>query len=180
MESAYKPELWHDVFLLIGGSAGTLVGLLFVVVSLHIDKISERADYNISATIDGARYNTIHLLVVLVEAAAVLTPQPASFLGTELIVLNIYGLRGPLAFTYTYFDKAITISSRGGFPLGLILTIIVAYLLGIAGGVAVFGHAEWALLVVAASCLLKIVRSVLTAWMLMFGTLQARSQQQRR
>jgi hypothetical protein len=67
MESTYKPELWHDLFVMIGTSAGALVGLLFIVMSLHLGKISERTDYNTRATVDGARYNTIHLLAVLVE-----------------------------------------------------------------------------------------------------------------
>ena len=110
MESVYKPEEWHDLFVVIGTSAGALVGLLFVVMSLHFGKISERADHNMRATIDGARYNTIHLLVVLVEAAVVLTPQPLRFAGAELIALNLFGLRGPVAFTLRYFNKKITIS----------------------------------------------------------------------
>ena len=150
------------------------MGLLFVVMSLHFGKISERADHNMRATIDGARYNTIHLLVVLVEAAVVLTPQPVRFAGAELIAINLFGLRGPLAFTIRYFNKQITISDRGGFPAGLILTIVAAYLLGVAGGSAAFRLSPWSLYLVAASCVIKIVRSVMTAWMLMFGMLQAR------
>ena len=102
MESTYRPESWHDVFVMIGTSAGALVGLLFIVMSLHLDKISERTDYNMNATIHGARSNTIHLLNVLVEAAMVLTPQPLSFIGAELIAINIVGLRHPLAFVYKY------------------------------------------------------------------------------
>lgn len=91
MGSLYKPEEWHDLFVVIGTSAGALVGLLFVVMSLHFGKISERADHNMRATIDGARYNTIHLLVVLVEAAVVLTPQP---------LVEDQGMAGVLAKTF--------------------------------------------------------------------------------
>jgi len=174
MEATYRPEAWHDVFIVIGTSAGTLVGLLFIVISLHIERISERTDYNMRATIDGARYNTIHLLTVLLEAVVVLAPQPLAVAGAELIALNVFGLRGPLFFSYRYLDKHIAISPRGGFPAGLILTITLAYLLGIAGGVAVFRHMDWSLYLVAVSCLVKIVRAVLTAWMLMFGMIQSR------
>lgn len=175
MESAYRPEQWHDLFVMIGTSAGALVGLLFIVMSLLLDKISERSDHNMRATIDGARYNTIHLLVVLVEAAVLLAPQPPAFIGAELVAINIFGMRGPIEFTYKYFHKGITISLSGGFPLGLIVTITAAYLVGIAGGVALFELRDWSLYLVAASCVTKIVRSVLSAWMLMFGMLQART-----
>src|SRR5689334_21494488 len=131
MDFAHAPELWHDLFVMAGTSSGALVGLLFIVVSLHFTKISERSDYNLRATIDGARYNTIHLLVVLVESAAVLTPQSLPLVGAELLAVNLYGLRGPVAFTYKYFSKRITISHRGGFPTGLILTIFAAYLVSV-------------------------------------------------
>ena len=174
MESTYKPELWHDLFVMIGSSAGALVGLLFIVMSLHLDKINDHADYNMRGTIEGARNNTMHLLTVLVEAAVVLTPQPLSFIGAELIAINLFGLRLPLVFTYKYFNKHITISPQGSFPMGLILTIIAAYLLGIGAGIGAFRMLDWALYLVAASCVIKIVRSVLTAWMLIFGMLQAR------
>ncbi len=90
-------------------------------------------------------------------------------IGAELIAINVFGLRVPLSFIYTYFSKNITISHKGGFPMGLILTIIATYLLGIAAGVVVFKGGDAAAYLVAASCVIKIVRSVLTAWMLMFG-----------
>ena len=172
MESAYKPELWHDVFVVIGTSAGTLVGLLFIVISLHIAKINERSDDDMRAIVDGARHNTIHLLIVLVEALLALAPLPAAMIGWGLVALNVFGMRGPLLFTLKYAGKRISISPRGSFPTGLIVTIAAAYLVGIAGGVAVLEHLGWSLYLVAASCVTKIVRAVLTAWMLMFGLVQ--------
>ena len=78
-------------------------------------------------------------------------------------------MRGPLAFTKKYLRRHITISHEGGFPTGLIATIICAYLLGLAGGVALLRRVEWGMYFVTASCVIKIVRSVLTAWMLMFA-----------
>lgn len=169
MEHLNHLEMWHDVFVVIGTSAGALVGLLFIVMSIHIDKITERADDNLRATIDGARFNTIHLLTVLVEATVILTPQPLTFIGAELIGLNVFGLRGPFTFTKTYRHRPITLGQGGGFPTGLIVTIICAYLLGIAGGVALLRLFEWGMYLVTASCVIKIVRSVMTAWMLMFA-----------
>ena len=157
MDFVYRPELWRDLFVMIGTSAGALVGLLFIVVSLHFDKINELSDYNMRATIDGARFNTIHLLTVLIEAAAVLTPQP------------LLGLRLPFTIIYKYFDKHVTISARGGFPTLLVATIIAAYLMGAVGGAALFAGHGAGLYLVVLSCLTKIVRSVMTAWVLMFG-----------
>jgi hypothetical protein len=161
-------EMWHDAFVVIGTAAGALVGLLFVVMSIRLNEISERADDNLRATIDGARFNTIHLLTVLAESVVVLTPQPLTFIGVELIALNVFGLRGPLIFIKKYLNRHITISDRGGFPTALIATIICAYLLSVVGAAALLRLLEWGMYLVTAACVLKIARSVLTAWMLMF------------
>jgi hypothetical protein len=64
--------------------------------------------------------------------------------------------------------------------MGLILTAIAAYLVGIVGGMAIFSRLDWGLyLLAAASCVAKLVRTVLTAWMLMFGASQAPATKQR-
>jgi hypothetical protein len=169
MDPAYRPEAWRDLFVMIGTAAGALVGLLFVVISLHIDRIVDRSDVNMRMTVDGARNNTYHLLNVLIEAAIVLTPQPAWAMGGELVAVNLFGLRLPLRTIANYIGENVTISERGGFPMRLVLTVVLAYLLGAAGGAALVAHVGWALYLVAASCTIKLVRTALTAWMLMFG-----------
>ena len=164
MANAYQPEVWRDLFVMVGTAAATLVGLLFVVMSLHINAIRNRPDDNLSATIHAARNNTFHLLTVLVTAAVVLAPQPPSVLGAELVAIHLFGLRLPIIFIYRHF-----IENRGGFPISMIVTISTGYLLGAAGGAALIGHAGWGVYLVSASCVTLLVRSVLTAWMLMFG-----------
>jgi hypothetical protein len=173
MEGIHHPEHWEGLYVVIGTSAGALVGLLFIVMSLHFAEIRGRTDDNMRLTIEGGRNNTYHLLTVLIEAALVLTPQPIAFLGAELVLINLFGLRLPLTIVYKYARRPITISERGGFPTHLIATIIVAYLTGaVAGGLLIAGH-QWALYLVTAACLVKLVRAVLTAWMLMFGMVHA-------
>jgi len=174
MGATYEPEAWRELFVTLGTTAGALVGLLFVVMSLHIDKISELSDVNMKATIEGARYNAYHLLSVFVEAVILLTPQPLWLIGAELIVINLFGLRLPFTIIARYADKKLTISERRRFPTALIVTIIAAYLAGAAGGAALLADSVWGLYLVTASCGTKIVRSVLTAWMLMFAV-QAQS-----
>jgi hypothetical protein len=169
MERAFDPAAWRDLFVMIGTAAGALVGLLFVVISLHIDRIVDRSDVNMRMTVEGARNNTYHLLNVLIEAAIVLTPQPPALMGAELILVNLFGLRLPLRTIARYIGLNVTISEQGGFPMRLVLTVVLSYLLGFGGGVALIAHVEWALYLVALSCTIKLVRTALTAWMLMFG-----------
>ena len=168
MAAGYQPEVWRDLFVMIGTSAASLVGLLFIVMSLHIGAIRDRPDYNMGATIHAARNNTFHLLTVLVTAVLVLAPQPPRILGAELVALHLFGLRLPITFTYRHF-----IENHGGFPISMIVTISTGYMLGAVGGLALIGNAGWGFYLVSASCITILVRSVLTAWMLMFGDRRA-------
>jgi len=168
METSNHLAHWHELFLMLGSTAGVIVGLLFIVMSLHLDKIKGQVDDNLKLTMEGSRNNNYHLLTVLIGASLVLAPQPIHFLGAELILLNLYGLRLPLNILYRYSRRNITISKGKGFPYGTIATIISGYLLGAAGGFALTQHAEWGMYLVSASLLILIVRSVLTAWMFMF------------
>jgi hypothetical protein len=91
MESAYQPELWRDMFVLLGSSAAALIGLLFIATSLHLSEVinnpsSRRRAFN----------NTCYLLIILVEALLLLMPQPMPILGAELISINLLGLWLPL------------------------------------------------------------------------------------
>jgi len=36
----YRPELWHDFFLMVGGGSAALTGLVVVAMSLHLDVIA--------------------------------------------------------------------------------------------------------------------------------------------
>ena len=158
-----QPELWRDLFVMFGGAAASLIGLLFVVMSLYFNAIREGPNYNLAATIHAARNNTYHLLTVFVTSVLALTPQPPFALGVELVGLHLFGLRLPALFTYQHYIK-----NHGNFPIAMVATISSGYSLGAIGGVGLILHAGWALFLVTASCTLLVVRTVLTAWMLMF------------
>jgi hypothetical protein len=162
------PEVWRELFVMIGGSAASLVGLLFIVMSMHFNAFREHLDYKMSATIQAARNNTFHLLTAFVTAVTVLVPQPPVLLGAEVVAMHLFGLRLPVFFTWRHF-----ITNHGGFPVSMIVTITTGYLLGVAGGVALIVHSPAAPYLVAASCTVILVRSVLTAWILMFESRQA-------
>jgi hypothetical protein len=99
MENAYRPELWRDMFVLLGSSAAALIGLLFIATSLHLNEVinnpsSRRRAFN----------NTCYLLIILVEALLLLMPQPMSILGAELISINLLGLWLPLKVIFTLLE----------------------------------------------------------------------------
>jgi hypothetical protein len=163
MENAYQPEIWQNVFVVLGTSSAALIGLLFIATSLHLNEI-------VSSPVLRRRAfnNTSYLLIILVEALLVLSPQPMPILGAEVVTINIFGLWFPLRFIYLYFENKEGFR-RGGGVFHRAVIFSASFMLGIAGGVALIEHRSWGLYLVAASCIILIVRVVLTAWSIVLG-----------
>jgi hypothetical protein len=125
MLSEYRPELWRDLYVMLGTSSAALIGVLFIVTSLRIDEFMDNQAFQIRA-----RNITLHLLAMLVQAAAVLTPQPPAFLGAELVAINLCGLWLPASFAYKAFYKNKEMGRRGGSRSIARLHILVGICLG--------------------------------------------------
>jgi hypothetical protein len=39
LPAAYEAEMWRDLYVMVGGAVGALAGLLFVAVSINLDRI---------------------------------------------------------------------------------------------------------------------------------------------
>ena len=167
MENAYRPELWQNVFVVMGSSSAALIGLLFIATSLHLDEIIDnpylrRRAYN----------NTRNLLIIFVEAVLVLFPQPMLTLGAELVAINLFGLWFPVRNTYFFFKNKEDFH-RAGWSIYRAIIFIVTFLLGIAGGVTLIEHFNWGIYLLAASCVIFVVTVVLNAWSIMLGVGQS-------
>ena len=81
---AYDPAEWHDFFVMVGGAAAALAGLLFVAISINITQILRFAALPVRASETlGA------LLAMLIVSAFALVPgQPRVLLAGELILVS--------------------------------------------------------------------------------------------
>jgi hypothetical protein len=154
---------WGELYVMLGTSSAALIGLLFVATSLHVEEIVNNTIYRTLA-----RSSSIYLLATLAEAACVLAPQPAHTLGIEIAVLNLVALV-VVSRNFFYFLNHPDVSQQGGLRIYRGLTFIVAFLTGIAGGVALIAGKDWALYPVSASYVVVIVAVALTAWSVMLG-----------
>ena len=162
MENAYQPELWRDLYVMLGTSSAALIGLLFVVTSLHLNEIMNNQVYRIRA-----RNMTFHLVALLVQAALILTPQPMAVLGAELVAINLFGLQLPLSFVYKAFYKNKKMGKRGAYSIYHGIINIAGYLLGIAGGASLIEQSNWGMYLVTASFITFLVSAILNAWTIM-------------
>jgi hypothetical protein len=87
---AQAVEGWHDFYLMIGTAAATLVGLLFVSLSLNVDVITrpENADLRVLAT----QTFTSFLNVVMLAVLFLIPHQVPQGLGLPLLGVGGYGL----------------------------------------------------------------------------------------
>lgn len=93
MSAAYHVAFWQTLFGVVAAVAATLTGLLFVALSLNLERILGKAAYRARA-----REALSALMILVVLSVLVLIPgQSALVLGWELVaaglLLELYGLR---------------------------------------------------------------------------------------
>jgi len=84
------PQGWESFYLLVGGAAGALIGLLFVVITLT-------AELNPAETTVGSKVyvspTIFHFATVFVISAVALAPEGGRvFLGLAIAALAVFGL----------------------------------------------------------------------------------------
>ncbi len=157
------PESWHDLYLMLGTSSAALIGLLFVATSLHLAEIANEEIYRLRA-----QYTTLLLLITLLEATAVLTPQPLPILGIECLVINLWGLSFPI----TLLAKALKIPGargRGGFSVRRSEFFMAGFVVGIVGAGTLAASREWGMYAITVSYASSLVASIWNGWVLMQG-----------
>jgi hypothetical protein len=83
-------EGWHDFYLMIGAAAATLIGLLFVSLSLNADVITRKENADLRAL---ATHTFGNFMSVLMFAVLFLIPSQVPLgLGLPLLGIGGYGL----------------------------------------------------------------------------------------
>ena len=65
----YAPDRWHEFYVMVGGAAAALTGLIFVAISIHLRSVLATRFFRARA-----RYLTGCLMLTLVTSALVLVP----------------------------------------------------------------------------------------------------------
>lgn len=153
-------DTWHDFFLLTGPASSSLLGLLFVVMTLT-------SGYDQQTAGTGTRIYTtptvFHLVVVVALSGGALAPQiPTVPYGTAVIIAAVIGL-----FYCGFVGREIR---RGHVPghwldfwfYGVLVAVVYAALLG--AGILVVRGAEAAPWALAGGVLALLLAAVHNAW----------------
>jgi hypothetical protein len=164
MGYVHQPEVWHDLYVMLGTSSAALLGLLFVATSLHLDEIAKNISYRLRA-----RNNSYMLIFTLVEATIILTPQPIELLSGTLIVANLAILWIPIKNTYLYAYKNRDVGRRGGWAIWRGVAYLLSLAIGLAGAALAFPSPNVGLYLLTASYAALLVIVALNSWSILLG-----------
>jgi len=160
--AVYDAAAWHDYFLMVGGGAAALTGLVFVAMSIHLDSIALNAAHR-----HRARTVLTGLTAVFIRCALVLMAgQSAQAVALELIIVLI----GVEVVLYRSIRRALE-ATRTGDPALLWRTIgsFSCLVIEQAGAVVLFLGNTWGLYVVGVGMMSSFIFMVTGAWLLIVG-----------
>jgi modulator of FtsH protease len=163
--TAYDPSLWSNLFVATAGASAALAGLVFVAVSINLDRIlrfpglPERALETL----------LLLLIVVLVSIVSLIPGQSPTVLGLEIAFLG-GGIGAVIANlpTAVHPDQG-DMRSRLVYRWMVRLAGTVPFLFG---GFALFAEAGGGLYWVAAGIVFAIAGAVANAWVLLVEILR--------
>ena len=162
MDAAYEPAAWRDFGVALVGASAALLGLVFVVVSLHLGAVVDDPVLRRRAEI------MLGLLATtLAASAALLIPgQSREALGIELMAIAlIYISLATLAtLRATHSPRGVSRDRLVRFFLGEVSAGLI-----FAGGLGLLVHALGGAYLVAAGVVLGVLSAMLAIWILVVG-----------
>ncbi len=168
---------WQNFYLLVGGAAATLVGLMFVAISLGTRLITERS---VPALRVWVHPTLIHFIYVLVIATIIMVPTlTRSPLGILLVFAGLVSFGNALRMVpYMRKQQQEQEADRGDWVWYLIVPSI-SYLLLIGTGIGLLLGDNRALNGLAFAIILLLVNGIRNAWdMVVWITIKTESHPQ--
>jgi hypothetical protein len=167
----YDAAAWHDYFLMVGGGAAALTGLVFVAMSIHLDQIALNPAHRHRArtVLTGLTAVFIRCALVLMggqSGQAVALELIIVLLGVELVLYR--SIRQALAAATDSADPALLWRTIGSFSCLVVEQIgALALFFGNAGGLYAVGVGMMA----------SFVFMVTGAWLLIVGVSREEARQ---
>lgn len=155
----YQPAVWHDYFLMVGGGAAALTGLVFVAMTLHLEEITNDPVHR-----HRARTILTGLTAVFIRCALVLMGgQNGQAVAVELIVV--------LAVVEAILYRSIREAARSADRNVLLRTIgsFACLITEQIGALILFFGNPWGLYLVGVGMMSSFIFMVTGAWLLLVG-----------
>jgi modulator of FtsH protease len=158
----YRPDQWHDFFIMVGGAAAALTGLVFVALSLNLEIVVRDATHRHRAI--GTLTNFAGVFVLC--ALALMGGQNHVAIGTESLLVSFCA-------GAVYVNNYVQARHAGGSQETLSLVRAASgtafYVAQIAGCIILLFGATAGLYIVAVAIVGQSAYSVSGAWLLLVG-----------
>ena len=162
---AFRPDEWRDFFLVVGGAAAALTGLVFVALSLNLDVVVRDATHRYRAI--GTMTNFAGIFVVC--ALALMGGQHHVAVATEWLLVST---GAGAVYVYGYLRARTAGGSRTTLSVLRTVSGSGLYVAEIAGSIVFLLGAIAGLYIAAVAMVLLAAYSVSGAWLLLVGVHQ--------
>lgn len=163
--TAYDPSEWSDLFVATAGASAALAGLVFVAVSINIDRILK-----FKGLPERALETVLLLLtVVLISIVGLIPGQSSLALGLEIAVISAVAMAVIAAL-----PTALHVSegARVNWLIGRWMLRLIGTVPFVIGGLSLVFEAGGGLYWVAAGTVFAITGAVTNAWVLLVEILR--------
>ena len=162
-------DAWHDFFLMVGGGAAALAGLVFVDMSINLKIIIQDGTHKNRAIGTLVGYTA----VFMVCAFALIARQPYPWFGVEWLMISVVAV-------YIYVRGLVRVQERGGSGFGSsnlrIFVGIAGYAAQIIGSLLfIVGYAAGPY-IASIAMVLSFASLISGAWLLMVAACQSPSE----
>jgi hypothetical protein len=155
-------EQWHDFFVMVGGGAAALAGLVFIAMSINISVITRDATHRnrAIATLTG------FTAVFMVCAFALIGNQNHQSLGIEWLAVSLVPT---ITYIRVYFRARQMGKSSVGLSAGRFIQGTSCYVVQIVGSVLLISGHIAGLYVASVAMVLSFAFFISGAWLLIIG-----------
>jgi modulator of FtsH protease len=165
----YRPDLWHDFFLMTGGGAAALTGLVFVALSLNLDLIAHDPTHTYRAIGTLAGFSAVFATCAL----ALMGGQDHMAVGVEWLV--VAGI-ATIIYAYGYVRAMRSGQSAVGLGIVRLLAGAACYVAEIVGAVLLMLGYVAGIYLAAIAMTALIAFMISGAWLLVAGVQRERAE----
>jgi hypothetical protein len=164
--AGYESHLWFEFAVAMVGAAAVLSGLLFVAMSINIERIME------IVTLPTRAAGTLVLFVIpLLIGTWILVPEQSStMLGVELVATGLLG--GGLLLRLNRPSRRAEQETWGAWLLGSYVPSVVVALLTVLGGITLIAERGGGLYWVAPGVVIALLTGLAGAWVMLVEILR--------
>jgi hypothetical protein len=158
----FTPDQWHDFFVMVGGGAAALTGLVFVALSINLAAITQDATHRNRAIGTLTGFSAIFIICAL----GLIGNQNQYSLGIEWLAVSIPA-------TFIYLRGYVLARTKGGSANGLSTTRTIfgtiCYTAQILGSILLMCGYIWGLYMAAIAMVISFTSLISGAWLLIVG-----------